>query len=100
MKKTKLVLLQLFIAFVLISTSVYATINTTIELSTQDIAAFRGDTIDVVLSLKDVEEDKKIQSVSGYINYDENVIEPITVDNIKKSEDDKITIGNMHLVIS
>lgn len=94
MKKTKLILLQLFIAFVLISTSVYATVNTTIALSLNEATAFRGDTVEVTLSLKDVEEDKKIQSVAGYINYDENVIEAITVDNIKKSDDDKITIGN------
>ena len=91
MKKTKLILLQLFIAFVLISTSVYATVNTTIALSLNEATAFRGDTVEVTLSLKDVEEDKKIQSVAGYINYDENVIEAITVDNIKKSDDDKIT---------
>ena len=74
MKKTKLILLQLFIAFVLISTSVYATVNTTIALSLNEATAFRGDTVEVTLSLKDVEEDKKIQSVAGYINYDENVI--------------------------
>lgn len=94
MKKTKLILLQLFIAFVLISTSVYATVNTTIALSLNEATAFRGDTVEVTLSLKDVEEDKKIQSVAGYINYDENVIEAITVDSIKKSDDNKVTIGN------
>ena len=94
MKKTKLILLQLFIAFVLISTSVYATVNTTIALSLNEATAFRGDTVEVTLSLKDVEEDKKIQSVAGYINYDENVIEAITVDSIKKSDNNKVTIGN------
>lgn len=94
MKKTKLILLQLFIAFVLISTSVYATVTTTIALSVNEATAFRGDTVDVTLSLKDVEEDKKIQSVAGYINYDENVIEALTVDSIKKSNENKVTIGN------
>lgn len=97
MKKTKLILLQLFIAFVLISTSVYATVTTTIALSLEEATAFRGDTIDVTLSLKDVEADKKIQSVAGYINYDENVIEPITAESIKKSAENKITIGNEEL---
>ncbi len=94
MKKTKLILLQLFIAFVLISTSVYATVTTTIALSVNEATAFRGDTVDVTLSLKDVEEDKKIQSVAGHINYDENVIEALTVDSIKKSNENKVTIGN------
>lgn len=94
MKKTKLILLQLFIAFVLISTSVYATINTTIALSINETTAFRGDTVEVTLSLENVEQDEKIQSVTGYINYDESVIEAITVDNIIKSNDNKVTIGN------
>ena len=94
MKKTKLILLQLFIAFVLISTSVYATVNTTIALSINETTAFRGDTVEVTVSLEDVEQDKKIQSVTGYINYDESVIEAITVDNIIKSNDNKVTIGN------
>ena len=94
MKKTKLILLQLFIAIVLISTSVYATVNTTIAISIEEAAAFRGDTVDVILSLKDVDKEKKIQSVAGYINYDENVIEAISVDSIKKSNENTITIGN------
>ena len=97
MKKTKLILLQLFIAFVLISTSVYATVTTTIALSVSEATAFRGDTIEVTLSLENVEADKKIQSVAGYINYDENVIEAITVDSIKKSNTNKVTIGNEEL---
>ena len=94
MKKTKLILLQLFIAFVLISTSVYATVTTTIALSLNEATVFRGDTIDITLSLENVEEDKEIQSVAGYINYDEDVIEAITVDSIKKSDTNKVTIGN------
>ena len=94
MKKTKLILLQLFIAFVLISTSVYATVTTTIALSLNEATAFRGDTIEVTLSLENVEADKPIQSVAGYINYDENVIEALTVDSIKKSNTNKVTIGN------
>lgn len=99
MKKRKLVLLKLFIAFVLIATSVYATVNTTIVLSTEEATAYRGDTIEVTLSLKDVEEDKKIQSVAGYINYDKNIIEAINVDSIKKSEDNTVTIGNETLSV-
>ena len=97
MKKTKLILLQLFIAFVLISTSVYATVTTTIALSLSEATAFRGDTIEVTLSLKDVEADKEIQSVAGYINYNKDVIEAITVDSIKKSNTNKVTIGNEEL---
>ena len=94
MKKNKLILLQLFIAFVLVSTSVYAAITTTISLSVSETTVFRGDTVDVTLSLKDVDSSKKIESVSGYINYDSDVIEEITVDSIQKSAENTVTIGN------
>ena len=94
MRKNKLILLQLVIAFVLISTSVYAALTTTITLSIAEAVAFRGDTVDVTLSLEDVDSDKKIQSVAGYINYDENVIEALNVDSIQKDENNTVTIGN------
>lgn len=94
MKKNKLILLQLFIAFVLVSTSVYAAITTTISLSVSETTVLRGDTVDVTLSLKDVDSSKKIESVSGYINYDSDVIEEITVDSIQKSAENTVTIGN------
>lgn len=99
MKKSKLILLQLFIAFVLISTSVYATVTTTIALSIDEATAFRGDTLEVTLSLEGVDASKKIQSVAGYINYDENVIEAITADSIKKSAENKVVIGNEELSV-
>ena len=99
MKKNKLILLQLFITFVLISTSVYATLATTITLSVSEAVAFRGDTIDVTLSLEDVDESKKIQSVAGYINYDKDVIEALNVDSIQKSEENTVTIGNETLTV-
>ena len=94
MKKNKLILLQLLIAFVLITTSVYAAVTTTIALSVSEATAFRGDTVDVTLSLENVDEENKIQSIAGYINYDEEVIEPLTVDNIKQDEGNTVKIGN------
>lgn len=99
MRKNKLILLQLVIAFVLISTSVYAALTTTITLSIAEAVAFRGDTVDVTLSLEDVDSDKKIQSVAGYINYDENVIEALNVDSIQKDENNTVTIGNETLTV-
>lgn len=99
MKKNKLVLLQLVIAFVLISTSVYAAFNTTIALSVSDAKAFRGDTVDVTLSLEGVEADKVIQSVEGYINYNSDIIEAINVDSIQKADDNTVTIGGEKLKV-
>lgn len=99
MKKNKLILLQLCVAIVLICTSVYATVSASIGVTASKTSVERGDDIQVVLSLDDVESNEKIQSVEGYINYDENVIEPITVNSIEKSEDNTVTIGNETLTV-
>ena len=96
MKKNKLILLQLVIAFTLICTSVYAAVNTTIELKVSNGVVKRGEKVAVTLSLKDVNEEK-IESIEGYINYNKNVIEPIDINSIEKNEDNTITIGSQKL---
>lgn len=99
MKKNKLILLQLFIAFTLICTSVYAAISTTIGVSIDKSTIERGETVSVKLSLKDVNENQKVTSVEGYVNYNKDVIEPITVDSIEKDEENNVKIGNETLVV-
>lgn len=99
MKKNKLILLQLFIAFTLICTSVYAAISTTIGVSIDKATIERGETVSVKLSLKDVDENQKVTSVEGYVNYNKDVIEPITVDSIEKDEENNVKIGNETLVV-
>ena len=99
MKKNKLILLQLFIAFTLICTSVYAAISTTIGVSIDKSTIERGETVSVKLSLKDVDENQKVTSVEGYVNYNKDVIEPITVDSIEKDEENNVKIGNETLVV-
>lgn len=99
MKKNKLILLQLVIAFTLICTSVYAAVTTTIGVSINKSTIDRGETVEVTLSLKDVDENQKVTSVEGYINYDKNVIEPITVDSIEKDSENNVKIGNETLVV-
>ncbi len=96
MKKNKLILLQLVIAFTLICTSVYAAVNTTIELKVSNGVVKRGEKVAVTLSLKDVNEEK-IESIEGYINYNKKVIEPIDINSIEKNEDNTITIGSQKL---
>lgn len=99
MKKNKLILLQLFIAFTLICTSVYATVNTTIAVSASKTSVFRGDTVSVTLSLENVNSAKKVESVAGYINYNKDVIETIDVNSIQKNENNTVTIGNETLKV-
>ncbi len=97
--KTKLIILQVFIAIILISTSVYAAIDTTIGVKVSKSILYRGDTVDVTLSLSNVKSDKKITNVEGYINYDKDVLETITYDSIVKDENKKVTIGDETLPV-
>ncbi len=97
MKKNKLILLQLFIAFVLICTSVYATVNATIDVSTSETTVEAGKNVSVKLSLKNV--DKKVTNIEGYINYNKDVLETLTVDSIEKNEDGTVKIGNETLKV-
>lgn len=97
--KTKLIILQVFIAIILISTSVYAAIDTTIGVKVSKSILYRGDTVDVTLSLSDVKSDKKITNVEGYINYDKDILETITYDSIVKDENKKVTIGDETLPV-
>lgn len=98
MKKNKLILVQVFIILILLCTSVYAA-STTIGLSASSTSLNKGDTVTVTLSLQDVDSSKKVESIDGYINYNTNVIEAISVDSIQKNEDNTVTIGNETLKV-
>lgn len=98
MKKNKLILVQVFIILILLCTSVYAA-STTIGLSASSRSLNKGDTVTVTLSLQDVDSSKKVESIEGYINYNTNVIEAISVDSIQKNEDNTVTIGNETLKV-
>ena len=99
MKKNKLILLQLMIAATLICTSVYAAVNTTISLSASGTTVHRGDEITVTLALEDVDSSKKVESIEGYINYNKDILETVTVDSIEKNENGTVKIGDEELPV-
>lgn len=99
MKKNKLILLQLIIAVTFICTTVYATVNTTISLSVASTTVKQGEEITIKLSLENVEASKKVYSVEGYINYNKDILEPITVDSIEKNDNNTVKIGDEELSI-
>lgn len=99
MKKKMIILLQMIIAIVLIGTSVYAAVTATLDLKVSSNTVKKGDTVSVTLTLKDVDSEKKVGSVSGYINYDKEVIERLTVDSIVKNENNTVTIGSETLTV-
>ena len=98
MKKNKLILLQIFVAFTLICSSVYAAVNTTIAVKASKDSVERGEKISVTLSLENV-ENEKVEEVEGYVNYDSDIIEPITFESIHKNAQNKVTIGEEELVV-
>ena len=99
MRKSKLIVLQLFIVAVLICTSVYAAVSTTIGVTVPSSTVKRGSIVTVTLSLKDVDSSKKVTSVEGYVNYNTNIFETITVDSIQKNSDNTVDIGNEKLKV-
>lgn len=99
MKKKLIILLQLLIATVLIGTSVYAAINTTLAISTDVKTVKAGDEISVTMALKDVDSAKAVDSITGYINYNEAVFETVTVNSIVKDTDGTVTIGDDKLPV-
>lgn len=100
-KKNKLILIQTLIAIViLITTTVYAAISVKLELSVSNSKLAPGDEVTVKLSIKDIQvSDEGITNIDGYINYDKNIIEPLTVNSIVRDSDGRVTIGNNKLSV-
>ena len=99
MKKKVLALFEAFLAITLIINSVYAVVNSTINITASATDLKRGDVVTVTLSVANVDSEKPITSIAGYINYDKNVFETITVDSIQKSSDGTVTIGEETLYV-
>lgn len=99
MKRNKIILLQLFIAFTLICTSVYAAVDATISVSTPSTTLHKGDEFTVTLALEKVDSSKKVESIEGYINYNKNILETVTVDSIEKTSDGTVKIGDEELPV-
>ena len=97
--KKKFIAFQIIIAVILVCTSVYSALSTTIDLTQSTNSVKRGDKVTVTLSLRGVDSNKKIMSVSGYINYNKDVVEDITADSIQKDSNGKVRIGNEELSV-
>lgn len=95
--KRKLVLLQIFVVIIMLCTSVYAAVDTTIGTKVSSSTIVKGDIVEVTLTLKGV--NKKITNIEGYINYDKDVIEDLTFDSIVKNSENKVKIGDETLTI-
>lgn len=94
MKKRQIVLYAA-IMFMLMCTSVYATISGSISLTpstTDSLSA--GEEFTVTLSLNDVDSSTGITAIEGYININENVLEDLTVKSIVTDSNGQVTINS------
>ena len=94
----KKVVLYIFLIFALLCTSVYATISGDISLSASKTSVSPGEELAVTLKITDVTFKGGIDSVEGYINIDENVLEDLTLDSIV-TQNGKVQIGDNSLSV-
>ena len=99
--KRKLIIYNIFIVLVLICTSVYAATTAKLDLvTTPDSKQIKsGEKFTTKLSLKDFSTTTSVDTISGYIDIDENTIEDITIDNIVKTSGNTVKIGNENLEV-
>lgn len=79
--KRKLLIVYVFVAFVLLCTNVYAALTMDLSLVPESEKVKQGSDLVIAVKLNNVSA--PIASIEGYINVDENVLEPISSDMIK-----------------
>lgn len=81
MKKRQIVI-YMFVIFVLLCTSVYATISGEINVSASKETLKKGEEFAVTLSLSNLKADNGIDAIEGYIDIDKNILNNLTVSSI------------------
>ena len=99
MRKYKLIILEAIVAMILLCTSVYAAINVNLSFRVTNRELKPGEEFKVRLTLNQIEleNNKGITDIEGYINYNDDVIEEITAESITKNADGKVVIGEQVL---
>lgn len=99
MKKRQIVL-YIVVMIMLITTSVYATISADLNLKAvvDGNMIYQGSEFSVTLNLKDLKTDGPIKAIEGYIDIDEEVIAPLTVESIVTDEDGKVKIDEKNIL--
>lgn len=92
MKKRQIVL-YIVVMLILFTTSVYATIETNLNIKhniTGGLTA--GSEFEVTLYLDNLETDKNIKAVEGWIDYNKDILEPLTLSSVVTGEDGKVKL--------
>ena len=98
MKKRQIVLhvvVTMLIVLMLFSTNAYATIQSELgfKLTADDNIFYPGEEFILTVGLKNLEAAQGIKSIEGYIDIDESVLEPLSVNSIVKDANGKVQIG-------
>ena len=99
MNKRKIAFLIMLMILSLLCVNVYATISGDISLTpskTTELSA--GESFTVTLSLSELSGTTGIDSISGYINIDENVLEDLTISSIVTNSDGYVEIDDNNLL--
>ena len=97
--KKRQVVLYVVVMLVLLTTSVFATIQAELNVTAtaDDNTYYPGEEFIVTISLKNLTTTQGIKSIEGYIDINSDVLEPLTVDSIVKGTDGKVQIGTNSL---
>ena len=99
MNKKKSIILIMFIILSLLCINVYATISGDISLTPSDLTELSaGESFTVTLSLSELSGTTGIDSISGYINIDEDVLEDLTISSIVTNSDGQVEVNDENIL--
>ena len=99
--KKRQVVLYVFIMLILLTTSVYATIEAKLGFKiTKDYSGFYpGDEFIFTIKLTDFVASEGVKSIEGYIDIDENILENLSASSIVTDESGNVKIGTNTLPV-
>ena len=99
MNKKKSIILIMFMILSLLCVNVYATISGDISLTPSDLTELSaGESFTVTLSLSELSGTTGIDSISGYINIDEDVLEDLTISSIVTNSDGQVEVNDENIL--
>ncbi len=93
--KKRVIMYNIFTAIIILCTSVYAVVNADLDFKFDTTKTYhKGDTVEITLALKGVEEAGGVDSIEGYINVDKNILEKVEYSSIVKDSNNRVIIKN------
>lgn len=98
--KKRQVVLYIVVMLILFTTSVYATISGELgfNVETQNDIIRPGDEFSITVKLDKLSSTGGIAAIEGYIDINESILEPLTVESIVRDSDGKVKINEDNLL--